>query len=133
MAAAGVAKKGRQQASAMTRASVDSSTSERALIPCLNFTTASRKVGWKMPLNLFESDRTKLLNEAIGAPNGDRDLPVPKKLYVVYEGAIYEAQTSDRGRTYHGYPYKGELSAAWISSHFSMLSPRTDEMLAAVG
>ena len=39
-----------------------------------------------------------------------RDLPVPKRLYVVHNGAIYEAQTSDHGRSYHGYPYKGKLS-----------------------
>ena len=33
-----------------------------------------------------------------------------KRLYVVHEGAIYEAQTSDAGRSYHAYPYKGRLS-----------------------
>jgi len=66
----------------------------------------------KCPSTLTEADRARLLNEAIAAPNGDRDLPVPKKLYVVHEGAIYEAQTSDRGRTYHGYPYKGKLAGA---------------------
>ncbi len=37
----------------------------------------------KCPSTLSERDRTKLLNEAIGAPNCDRHLPVPKKLYVV--------------------------------------------------
>jgi hypothetical protein len=66
----------------------------------------------KCPATLSEADRAGLLNEAITAPNGDRDLPVPKKLYVVHQGAIYEAQTSDRGRTYHGYPYKGKLPGA---------------------
>jgi len=68
----------------------------------------------KCPSTLTEADRTTLLNEAIGVPNGDRDLPVRKKLYVVHAGAIYEAQTSDRGRTYHGYPYKGKLSASIV-------------------
>jgi hypothetical protein len=64
----------------------------------------------KCPSTLSESAQKRLLDEAIAAPNGDRELDAPKKLYVVHEGAIYEAQTSDRGRTYHGYPYKGRLS-----------------------
>lgn len=66
----------------------------------------------KCPANLNQEDRTKLLNEAIGIHNVDSDLPVPHRLYVVHKGAIYEAQTSDWGRTYHGYPYKGGLSRA---------------------
>jgi hypothetical protein len=64
----------------------------------------------KCPSTLSPEDRERLLNEAIAAPNGDRELPLPKNLYVVHEGAIDEAQTSDRGRTYHGYPYKGKLA-----------------------
>jgi len=68
----------------------------------------------------------------------------PKKLYVVHEGAIYEAQTSDRGRTYHGYPYKvscreiylrssqlwrtgspcSELFAIWVKTHIDRYGVR---------
>ena len=70
----------------------------------------------KCPNTLSDEDRRKLLHEAIAAPNGDRDLPVPKKLYVVHEGAVYEAQTSDHGRTYHGYPYKGKLSRTLLQA-----------------
>lgn len=51
-----------------------------------------RKWIGKCPSTLSEADRTTLLNEAIGAPNGDRELSVPKRLYVVHEGAIYEAK-----------------------------------------
>jgi len=69
----------------------------------------------KVPSTLTQAERTALLNEAIAAPNGDRDLPVPKRLYVVHRGAIYEAQTSDHGRTYHAYPYKGKLSTAVLA------------------
>ena len=65
----------------------------------------------KCPSTILEADRKRLLNEAMAAPNGDRELAVAKKLYVVHDGAIYEAQTSDQGHTYHGYPYKGKLSA----------------------
>jgi hypothetical protein len=64
----------------------------------------------KCPSTLGEKDRECLLNEAIPGSNGDRDLVAPKKVYVVHEGAVYEAQTSDRGCSYHGYPYRGKLS-----------------------
>jgi hypothetical protein len=59
-----------------------------------------------MPLEL----RRRLLNEAIPGPTGDRYIEYPKYLYVVHEGTIYEARTSDAGTTYHGFPYKGKLS-----------------------
>jgi hypothetical protein len=52
----------------------------------------------------------QLLNEAIAVPFGDREVDYPKYLYVVHEGAIYEARTSDAGVTYHGFPYQGKLS-----------------------
>jgi hypothetical protein len=64
----------------------------------------------KCPCDLSEAERDRLLNEAVAAPNGDRELSAPKRLYAVHEGAIYEAQTSDGGVTYHGYPYRGKLS-----------------------
>jgi hypothetical protein len=54
--------------------------------------------------------REQLLNEAIAAPAGDRDIEYPKYLYVVHDGAIYEGRTSDAGVTYHGFPYRGRLS-----------------------
>jgi hypothetical protein len=54
--------------------------------------------------------RLQLLNEAIPAPPGDRDIDYDKYLYVVHEGAIYEARTSDAGVTYHAFPYRGMLS-----------------------
>lgn len=63
-----------------------------------------------MPANLC----TSLLNEAISAPVGDRDIDYPKHLYAVHNGTIYEAATSDRGISYHGYPYRGKLSKVII-------------------
>jgi hypothetical protein len=73
-----------------------------------------RKIG-KCPSTVLEPERTRLLNEAIAAPNGDRELDCPKTLYVVHEGAIYEAETSDGGVSYHGYPYEGRLSGAILT------------------
>ena len=68
----------------------------------------------KCPNNLTADDLKSLLKEAIAAPNGDRELKAPKRLYTFAHGAIYEAQTSDGGASYHGYPYKGKLSLAII-------------------
>ena len=34
----------------------------------------------------------------------------------MYEGAIYEAQTSDGGVSYHGYPYRGKLAGRTIEA-----------------
>lgn len=70
----------------------------------------------KCPSTISEAQRLRLLNGAIPAPNGDRDLVVPKRLYMVYQGAIYEAQTSDGGASYHGYPYKGKLSTSILTA-----------------
>lgn len=57
-----------------------------------------------------------LVSEAIAAPKGDRDIDFEKTLYVVDKnGAIYEAQTSDAGRSYHGYPYRGKMSGSFLA------------------
>jgi hypothetical protein len=68
----------------------------------------SRFVGL-CPAGMAADLRLRLLNEAIAAPAGDRDIDYDKYLYVVHEGAIYEARTSDAGTTYHGFPYRGSL------------------------
>ena len=58
--------------------------------------------------------RTQLLNEAIPAPPGDREINYAKYVYVVHEGAIYEGRTSDHGQSYHGFPYRGKLSVSLL-------------------
>ena len=68
----------------------------------------------KCPNNISDADKNQLLNEAIAEENGDREIDFPKKLYVVDRGAIYRAQTTDRGRSYHGYPYRGKLGRRLI-------------------
>lgn len=66
------------------------------------------------PNNLTESDNQSLLNEAIPGANGDRSIDFPKRLFVVHEGAIYRAETSDWGKSYHGYPYRGKMGRALL-------------------
>lgn len=66
------------------------------------------------PAGMSAELRLQLLNEAIPAPRGDRDIDYDKYLYAVHEGAIYEARTSDAGATYHGFPYRGKLARQLI-------------------
>lgn len=70
----------------------------------------------KCPATLQAKDHVRLVNEAIAGNNGDREISFPKKIYAVHEGAIYEAQTTDRGFSYHGYPYRGRLARSLIEA-----------------
>jgi len=70
----------------------------------------------KCPATFAPDDHIRLVNEAIPESNGDRELPFPKKLYAVHAGAIYEGQTSDRGKSYHGYPYRGKLAGSLLDT-----------------
>jgi len=67
-----------------------------------------RRVGL-CPNNLDSADHARLLNDALPEANGDRSIDIPKRLYAVHDGAIYRAETTDWGKSYHGYPYKGKL------------------------
>lgn len=70
----------------------------------------------KCPATLTPDNHVRLVNEAIPGSNGDRELPFSKKLYAVHDGAIYEGQTTDRGKSYHGYPYRGKLARGLIDA-----------------
>lgn len=71
-----------------------------------------KKIIGKCPKTISAQERDRLLEIAIAAPNPDREIEVPNKLYSVHKGTIYEAQTSDHGETYHAYPFRGKLSAS---------------------
>lgn len=68
-----------------------------------------RRVVGLCPNNLAHVDHQRLLREAIPDGNGDRSIDFPKRLHVVHEGAIYRAETTDWGKSYHGYPYRGKM------------------------
>ena len=69
----------------------------------------------KCPRAVPDALKAELLNEAIPAPNGDRNLDFPKRLHVVHEGAIYRAETSSAGKSYHAFPYAGKLGKALLA------------------
>ena len=79
-----------------------------------------RKVIGKCPTKISDADRDDLLERAVPTPNADRELKPPKTIYAVYQGAIYEAQTSDHRRTYHAYPFKGKLGDTIIDQLVKM-------------
>lgn len=68
----------------------------------------------KCPKNLVGDDRTTLLREAIPDGNGDREVAFHKRLYAVHRGAIYRAETTTYGKSYHGYPYRGKIGRALL-------------------
>ncbi len=68
----------------------------------------------KCPRAIPDAIKTQLLQEAIPASNGDREMGWPKRLHVVHEGAIYRAETTDAGRSYHAFPYAGKLGKSLV-------------------
>src|SRR6266481_4708123 len=83
--------------------------------PEIQFSKSNPKVFVGLcPANMAVKLREGLLKEAIPASSGDREIDYPKYLYVVHEGTIYEARTSDAGVSYHGFPYRGKMDRAMI-------------------
>jgi len=71
-----------------------------------------KKIIGKCPRTISDQERDRLLEIAIAAPNPDREIETPNRLYSVHQGTIYEAQTSDHGQTYHAYPFRGRLASS---------------------
>jgi len=73
-----------------------------------------KRVIGKCPSGMTSTLLDTLVNEAIAPYDLPAGAAFHKRLYVIHEGAIYEAQSSDHGKSYHGYPYKGKLSSGLI-------------------
>lgn len=58
----------------------------------------------------------QLLNEAIADGNGDREIDFPKRLHVVHDGALYRAETTDWGKSFHAFPYRGKLGKSLLTA-----------------
>lgn len=44
-----------------------------------------------------------------GVPDNPEDASHPKRIYVWYNGALYEAVPTNPGQSYHAYPWRGDL------------------------
>lgn len=75
-----------------------------------------RKWVGKCPDNIPDAVKRELLKRAIPGANGDTEVGYIRRRYVVHEGAIYEARTSDGGTSYHAYPYKGRLAKGLLEA-----------------
>lgn len=40
----------------------------------------------------------------------DDDPDVPERIYNVYKGAVYEARGTEYGKSFHGFPWRGDKS-----------------------
>ncbi len=69
----------------------------------------------KCPKAVPDEIKTQLLGEALPAANGDREQSYPRRLHVVHAGAIYRAETTTAGKSYHAFPYAGKLGKALIA------------------
>ena len=72
----------------------------------------------KCPANFPPGRRQRLLDAAVphitGAPYSDA---FPKRLYAVdLDGTVYTGQTTDHGKSYHGYPYTGQMGKRLIAA-----------------
>lgn len=72
----------------------------------------------KCPARMPDDHKAQLLAQAIPyltVQPYSREFP--KRLFVVdQDGTIYTGQTTDRGRSYHGYPYAGPLGRKLIEA-----------------
>ena len=63
-----------------------------------------------MPEDMSDAEAQELLESAIPEPSpfelpGEPPRDHPKRLYAVYQGVIYEADVTQWGKSYHGYPW----------------------------
>ena len=75
-----------------------------------------KRVIGKCPRGMSAMLLDRLINEAIPPAEDLSGGVFHKRLYVVHDGAVYETMSSDRGRSYHGYPYRGRLSSSTIGA-----------------
>jgi len=61
----------------------------------------------KCPKNIDEALAKDILNS--GIPLSDEDDQVPSKIYTQYKGVIYEAVPTRPGKSWHAYPWRGDL------------------------
>jgi len=66
----------------------------------------------KCPRSITDTIAQTVLNQSVAEPDpfivpGRKPDPIPKRLYGVYRGVIYEGAPTQPGTSYHGYPWRG--------------------------
>jgi hypothetical protein len=61
----------------------------------------------KCPQSISREFAEQLLNEGIPVFEDD-DSEVPERIYNVYKGVVYEARRTEYGKSFHGFPWRGD-------------------------
>lgn len=61
----------------------------------------------KCPVSITPEEAENLLNEGLSVYE-DGDEKVPVKIYNVRNGVIYEARRTEYGKSFHGFPWRGD-------------------------
>ncbi len=62
------------------------------------------------PKSLTTDQAARLLNNGFPVyENGD---PCPARIYNIYKGVVYEARRTEYGKSFHGFPWRGDRSMA---------------------
>lgn len=56
--------------------------------------------------SITQAKAEELLNT--GFPEYEDDDPVPNRIFNVYRGVVYEARRTEYGRSFHGFPWRGD-------------------------
>lgn len=76
------------------------------------------------PRGISDALKEALLEEAVADGPGDREIDFPKRLFVVHDGTIYRAETTDWGKSYHAYPYRGKMGRALLARMSQMAAEK---------
>ncbi len=74
-----------------------------------------RAIG-KCPNNVAVAQAQAALGSAIPIPSPSLPPSPSERLYTTHLGVIYECRTSDRGVTYHAYPFHGTLPSDFVAA-----------------
>lgn len=62
----------------------------------------------KCPKHITRELAEKIVNSGVPVYEVEGS-PYPERIYAVYQGTIYEAVPTVPGKSYHGYPWRGDL------------------------
>lgn len=100
------------------------------------------KVVGKCPNNIPDQVKEHVLGGAIAELPGEAGELFPSRMFAVYEGVIYDCRTTSVGRSYHAFPYHGEMlrslhdrlaRSSDASTHFKAFNDWTAKHVKVIG